>query len=151
MRLRLERDVSRFAATIGRLFVDDVFECFILEDAIREQPGKPVALWKVKGRTAIPAGTYAVVITESARFRRPLPLLVDVPGFSGIRIHSGNTHEDTEGCLIPGRARGVATVKESGVAFRALFAKLEAAIAAGEQIHISIVNPALEASLARAA
>ena len=79
------------------------------------------------GATAIPCGTYGVKLTHSPRFQRILPLLVDVPGFSGVRIHPGNTIADTEGCLLPGRIKHGESVKESRVAFHALLAKLEAA------------------------
>lgn len=156
MQLELRRDASRFGATLGRLYVDGRFECYVLEDVVRERPGVAVSAWKRPGETAIPVGTYRVVITPSARFGRRLPLLVDVPGFAGVRIHPGNTAADTEGCLLPGRTRGVATVGESRVAFAALFAKLEAALeaalAVGAAVSIAISNSADEgAALERAA
>ena len=141
MNLRLEREASRFNATVGRLLIDGQFECYVLEDTVRERPGVAVATWKIDKQTAIPAGTYRVVITWSTRFKRNLPLLVDVPGFSGIRIHSGNTHENTEGCLLPGRTRGTSTVGESVLAFDALYVKLVTALLAGEYVSITIVNP----------
>lgn len=144
MRLTLYREPSIADATLGVLFVDFHWECFVLEDQIREpleHRGLLVRDWKVAGNTAIPAGLYRIVITHSARFGRRLPLLEDVPGFSGIRIHPGNTIADTEGCLLPGRLRAAGRVGESRVAFDRLFAKLEAAIARGEEAWIAIVNP----------
>ncbi len=69
-----------------------------MEDKVRDLTKEK----KVPGKTAIPAGTYKVALTYSARFKRMLPLLLDVPYFTGIRIHAGNTHEDTEGCLLLG-------------------------------------------------
>jgi hypothetical protein len=138
MMLRLVREPSADGATLGVLFVNGRFECFVLEDTVREQAGQPVSTWKIAGRSAIPAGRYEVVVTMSARFGRRLPLLVDVPGFAGIRIHPGNTSEDTEGCLLPGRLRAAARVGESRVAFDNLFRQLEAALGRGERCWLSI-------------
>ena len=131
MKLRLERRPSAFGATIGELFVDSVPECFTCEDVVREV--------KIHGETAIPAGTYNVVITPSNRFKRDLPLLEDVPGFAGIRIHPGNTAADTEGCILPGRTHTDRTVGESKAAFNALFAKIQQALQDGDEITIEIV------------
>jgi len=105
MNLRLIREPSRRGATLGVLFVDDVFFCFTLEDQLRERAGAPVPAWKVAGQTAIPAGRYRVVLTKSQRFQKVLPLLESVPGFAGIRIHAGNVHADTEGCPLIGLER----------------------------------------------
>lgn len=141
MTLRVVREPSVAGATLSVWFVNGHFECFGLEDQIREQEGQPVARWKVPRATAIPAGRYQVTITDSARFRRRLPLLHAVPGFSGIRIHPGNTIEDTEGCLLPGRLRAAQRVGESRIAFDRLFGKLEAALAAGEDVVAWLENP----------
>lgn len=133
MQLRLIREPSRLGATLGVLFVDGVFECFTLEDVVR-------AGEKVDGQTAIPAGRYQVVITFSNRFQRPLPLLVNVPGFERIRIHAGNTDADTEGCILVGADRGLNAVLQSRLAFADLFPKLETALKAG-RCTITIENP----------
>ena len=120
MKLTLLREPTIGASTFGVLFVDGRFECFTLEDALREGP-------KVHGETAIPAGTYGVQVTFSPRFRRRLPLLLGVPGFEGIRIHPGNHHEDTEGCILVGLRRHVEgrAVLESRIAMAPLQLKLE--------------------------
>lgn len=136
MKLTLIREPSTADATFGVLFVDGRFECFTLEDIIR-QPGE-----KVFGATAIPEGTYRVIVSMSPRFRRRLPLLLSVPGFDGIRIHPGNHPRETEGCILVGLRRSVASseVLESRLAFNPLLEKLEAASAAGE-VWLTIINP----------
>lgn len=125
MNLTLERVQFSDSFTIGRLFVDGEPRCWVCEDAVREVPGRPVSEWKVYGQTAIPYGTYKIAITMSQRFGRPLPLLLDVPGFSGVRIHPGNTAKDTEGCLLPGLDRLTNGVGRSRIAFDQLFADME--------------------------
>lgn len=138
MKLTLERLQRDPDVTIGALSVDGDFECWICEDPVREVPGQPVSAWKIKGQTAIPAGTYRIDITASARFKRDLPLLLAVPGFDGIRIHPGNTAADTEGCLLPGVMRLAKSVGQSRVAFNALFAKLRVAHIKREPITIEV-------------
>lgn len=134
MNLRLIREpTSPEGATLGILCVNGVFECWTLEDAVREAKVVP-------GGTAIPAGRYKVIVTESLRFQRRLPLLLSVPGFTGIRIHAGNTTADTEGCILPGTTRVPNMVKNSRVAFQRLFERIEAALAQGEAVWIEIEN-----------
>jgi hypothetical protein len=117
--------------------VDGEFECFILEDRLR-----PTGI-KVPGETAIPQGRYEIQHTYSPRFRRNLPLLINVPGFEGIRIHPGNKAVDTEGCLLPGQTAGPrAMVGNSVLAFNALNDKIVKAIAGGNRVYITILNPA---------
>ena len=84
MELRLVRETFTAVSTIGRLMVDGLFDSYTLEDVVRDGP-------KIPGRTAIPYGRYQVIIDYSNRFKRPMPLLLNVPGFTGIRIHQGNT------------------------------------------------------------
>ena len=76
--------------------------CYTCEDVVREGPGRPVAEWKVYGRTAIPSGIYRVLMTYWAKAGRDVPWLQDVPGFTGILIHRGSTDADTEGCILVG-------------------------------------------------
>lgn len=138
MNLRLIREPSKDGCTLGSLYIDGHWQCWTLEDPIREIPGQPVSAWKVKGDTAIPAGRYRVIRSRSPRFGKVLPLLEHVPGFDGIRIHAGNRSADTEGCLLPGRARGTGMVMESRLAFEALDAKIRAATG---DVWIEIENP----------
>lgn len=120
MNLKLVRRTLTEQSTIGTLSINGVFECFTLEDRVR-----PV---KIHGATAIPPGIYEIAITFSDRFQKPLPLLLNVPNFSGIRIHPGNTAADTEGCILVGTTERKNFIGNSRVAFKALFAKLEAAL-----------------------
>jgi hypothetical protein len=87
--------------------------CFTLEDTVREI--------KIPGKTAIPEGKYQIIINESKRFKRLMPLLLNVPNFEGIRIHWGNTSEDTEGCILVGLSRSPDFVGQSRLAFNRLF------------------------------
>lgn len=121
MRLVLQRGISTSQSTPGKLFVDGKFECHTLEDVVRPAGAK------VYGKTAIPAGSYAVLLTESPRFKRVLPYLANVPNFEGIRIHPGNKAEDTDGCILVGDAPAPDWLGQSKVAFDRLFAKLQAA------------------------
>jgi hypothetical protein len=107
-------------STIGALRFGD-FSCFTLEDRVRE-PGI-----KVQDKTAIPAGRYKVVVDFSQRFQRRMPLLLDVPMFTGIRIHSGNTAADTRGCILVGEWRAPDWLGDSRKAFIKLFPLIEGA------------------------
>ena len=129
MKLELKRLKFGEDYTIGRLTLDGRFLCYTLEDKVREVIGEPVAAWKVQDKTAIPVGVYPVIITMSARFKIRLPLLMDVPGFSGIRIHTGNTSKDTEGCILVGSTWDGSSgwIGSSKVAFSLLFPILDQA------------------------
>ena len=88
--------------TIGQLYLDGEFFCFTLEDVVREVAGQPVEKWKIPNETAIPTGTYEITLENSPRFGPDTLTIKNVPGFSGIRMHEGNTDKDTEGCIILG-------------------------------------------------
>jgi hypothetical protein len=134
MRLTLTR-TQRFArATIGELAIEGQFECFTLEDVVR------AAGIKVPGATAIPEGDYPVQITWSPRFKTRMPLLLGVPGFEGIRIHPGNTDQDTEGCILVGQDVQDGALFRSRPAYNNLFTKLDLALQAGESVRIDVVN-----------
>lgn len=94
---------------------------------------------KVVGLTAIPEGTYPVVITRSPKFKKWLPLLVGVPNFEGIRIHSGNTAKDTQGCILVGENTQVGRVNYSCAWLIRLKDKIVEAKAKGEAVWITIV------------
>ena len=132
MQLLLERLQLDADLTIGSLSIDGDWECWTLEDVVRA-PGV-----KVKGATAIPAGTYRVDITFSNRFQQPMPLLLNVPMFEGIRIHAGNTAADTEGCILVGQDRLARSIGRSRKAYAALFTKLREAKARARSITIEV-------------
>lgn len=138
MRLELVRSTFGENTTTGDLYADGVWECFCLEDRVRP------AGEKVPGETAIPEGVYPLIVTPSPRFKRRLPLLVNVPGFDGIRIHPGNSHKDTEGCILVGEGVNQFSAEplltKSVSAFNRLFEMIEEALAAGESITVSVRN-----------
>lgn len=125
MELRVDREPSDDKSTIGALYIDGVFECWTLEDPVRE--------FKIFAQTAIPAGRYKVIIDQSVHFKNAfLPHILDVPNFSGVRIHIGNTDSDTEGCILIGQTRGTDFIGMSGAAMAAFFPKLQAGLLAGD-------------------
>jgi hypothetical protein len=132
--LELTRTWYTAASTIGELTIDGKFECYILEDADRLRKRRK----KEYGKTAIPRGTYEIRLTYSPRFKKKLPLLANVPGFTGIRIHAGNTAEDTEGCLLPGLTRSENFVGQSKRALGKLIKQLERAEREGKRIIIKV-------------
>ena len=131
MDIKVTRNVFTEESTLGEMTVGGVHECFTLEDRARQGP-------KIPGATAIPMGTYRVIIDHSNRFGRYMPHILDVPGFEGIRIHSGNVAADTEGCILLGTQKARDRIVDSRAAFAAFFAKLSAALANGEAVAITI-------------
>jgi len=126
--------------TIGELRVDGEFCCFTLEDKYREVVGSPVKTWKVAGSTAIPVGKYEVVIDFSPRFQRSMPHILEVPGFTGVRIHCGNDSGDVCGCLCVGRQRYKDSVGESRLAYQDLLTLIAGAVKDKEKVEIYIRN-----------
>ncbi len=116
MKLTLKRIALRPTYTIGKLYIDDAYFCDTLEDTVRDanKSGKfDNGEQKIKGKTAIPYGTYEIKWTYSPRFKKYTPQLMNVPSFEGIRVHAGNTSADTEGCLILGENKQVGKVLNS--------------------------------------
>jgi len=140
MQLVVKRQPSGPTFTHGDLFIDGQFQCHTLEDVVREQPGVPVSQWKVAGKTAMPTGTYRVVIDMSTRFKRMMLHVLEVPGFEGIRVHSGNTDADTEGCLLLGMVRTATGLEQSKVAVAAVEAIVGNALARGEPVTITVAS-----------
>lgn len=142
MNLRLVRQIFTAQSTIGQLYVNGTFQCWTLEDIDREltsdMPPDMIAGVKVHGRTAIPRGTYRVVVDYSQKYERNMPRLLSVPGFTGIRIHSGNNQFHTEGCILVGVSHGENEIYNSRQAYRALFNRINPAHVTGETIFISV-------------
>lgn len=130
MKLQLKRKIFTPKSTIGELFIDGVFFCYTLEDVDRglnqSDNIATIMVKKVFGVTAIPAGTYSVIVDMSNRFKKLMPLIKDVKGFAGVRIHTGNYPEQTEGCLLVGTQYGPDKVIDSRTAYNALFERLTA-------------------------
>lgn len=129
MELQLNRIAKKDTYTIGKLYIDGVYFCDTLEDKDRglkdSMSVSEIQKLKVYGETAIPIGTYTITITYSSKFRKMLPLIHNVKGFSGIRIHSGNTEKDTLGCIIVGQNKVKGKVINSIDTFNKLFTKLK--------------------------
>ena len=126
--------------TVSRCEIDGQFVCYVLEDVVREVIGKPVSEWKIYSKTAIPVGMYNVLMTYSPHFERVLPLLENVPGFSGVRIHPGNNESDTEGCLLPGLLIGAGgeSVERSRDAYLILVSKIKPVLDVGGTVTLTI-------------
>ncbi len=151
MELILERIAKRKTYTIGRLYIreqvmdeycpgtEDRYFCDTLEPTWRDYAN---GAYKVKGRSAIPEGRYAVVISFSPKFKAWLPILLGGPEFNrkwqGIRIHAGNCSEDTEGCILVGKNREVGNVLDSRIWVYRLKQKIVEAKGRGEAVWITI-------------
>jgi hypothetical protein len=142
MEIKVVREQYRPGCTIGRMYLDGVFECFTLEDGIRTN--------KVYGETAIPAGSYPVIVNYSPRFKVSLPLIRNVPNFEGVRIHPGNTPANTLGCILVGRnwKQGTEEITASRLAFEPLKRKIVEAIARGEEVQLRVVQEGAPLELA---
>jgi hypothetical protein len=151
MELILERIAKRKTYTIGRLFIreqvmdeyrpgyEDHYFCDTLEPTWRDYAN---GAYKVKGRSAIPEGRYAVVISYSPKFKQWLPILLGGPEFNrtwqGIRIHAGNTSEDTEGCILVGKNKLVGQVVDSRIWLHRLKQKIVEAKGRGEAVWLTV-------------
>lgn len=145
MNVLLERIAHKDTYTIGRLYINGVYQCDTLEDADRglceNMSEAEIATRKIRGQTAIPTGEYRIDMrTVSPRFKRMLPRLIAVKGFQGVLIHSGNTSADTEGCILVGENRKVGMLLNSKATLDKLFARMKKAQADGEEIKLLITR-----------
>ena len=128
MTLTLDRKYKLPTYTIGKLYIDGEYFCDTLEDKDRGltdgMPVSEISKIKIKKETAIPTGTYKVTITYSNRFKKNMPLINDVKGFEGIRIHNGNNSQDTEGCVLVGFNKVKGNVINSRDTYNKLFSIL---------------------------
>ena len=135
MKLTLNRIALRQTYTIGKLYIDGKYFCDTLEDKIRDtnKSGKfDNGEEKIKGKTAIPYGTYEIKWTYSPRFKKYTPQLMNVPSFEGIRIHSGNSSTDTEGCLLLGENKKVGMVLNSRATINKFYPLIKKACSKGK-------------------
>ena len=142
MLIEVKRLYKKADYTIGKMYIDGEYFCDTLEDTDRglKQEYSLAELKEMKeyGKTAIPTGRYQISYTYSARFKKHLPLLLQVPAFEGVRIHSGNTHKDTEGCILLGENKAVGKVLNSRKTMDEFLRILKPAIEACEDIWIKI-------------
>lgn len=150
MKLILKRTHRAETYTIGKLFIDNQYFCDTLEDKdrglISSMPLEQINKIKIKGITAIPTGTYKITLDiVSPKFSKykqyqaingKLPRLIDVPGYEGILIHIGNTHVDTDGCVLVGKNDVVGKVTNSTYWFNELYKKLQSAT---DEIEITVM------------
>ncbi len=152
MQITVDRIAKRDTYTIGRLYLNGIKFCDVLEDTDRglsaDMPLADIQKIKVHGKTAIPTGTYKVTLdVVSPKFSKykqyafckgKLPRLLNVPGYEGILIHIGNTANDTDGCLLVGVNNVVGKVTNSIATFKSLYDKLLEAVNNNEEITITI-------------
>lgn len=143
MEIQVNRIARKDGYTIGRMSLNGEYFCDTLEDTDRGL-NSTMALDEIlskkrKGITAIPTGKYDVILTFSPRFKRVLPLLLSVKGYEGVRIHAGNTAEDTEGCLLVGENKEKGKVLNSRATLEKLMPILLECEKRKEKISITIV------------
>lgn len=139
MEISVKRIIFNDDATIGKISMPD-FSCYSLEPTMREEKGVPVEQWKVADKTAIPVGRYRLTYTWSPHFNRPMPLVNDVPGFSAVRVHWGNSARDTDACTLTGVTHGDDDVEQSRAAFERFDAIVKPAVDSGEEVYITYSN-----------
>lgn len=153
MKILVKRVAKKEKYTIGKMYVDDVYVCDTIEDKDRgltqNTPLNDIKKKKVYGQTAIPSGTYNITLdVVSTKFgQKPyfkelcggkLPRLMNVPGFDGVLIHTGNDEDDSYGCIIVGYNKVKGKVIESRKAFEKLYPILKQASNKKEKITIQI-------------
>lgn len=137
MLIEVKRHWYTPTTSTAQFFIDQIEYGFTLEDAAR---ARGVKIPKV---TAIPSGTYPLIFDESTRFKCLMPHILNVPQFEGIRIHCGNTEEDTEGCLLVGLERAKDSVKQSKLMWERILPVLKTAFDRHEPIKICITDEPL--------
>ena len=128
--------------TLGEWRIDGQFFCYTLEDIVREIPGVPVAQWKIMHETAIPRGRYRLSLVASPKFGPDSILVNDVPGYTGILVHSGLNEDHTSGCILVGdridRTTGtISGGKNRGVLLE-LKRRIKRALTQGEAVWLTI-------------
>lgn len=132
MHLTLQRQFLKDDRTLGELLLDGQHFAWTLEDAVRDR--------KIPNETAIPEGVYEVVVTYSNRFKKPLPLLLKVPNFEGVRFHGGNGPDDTEGCILIGEQRDEERIWKCAGVVSGLTFRVRNAMTMGK-VFCEVLNP----------
>lgn len=142
MDIVVERKYKKPTYTISPLFIDGERFCEVIEDKDRglddSMSVDEILVRKVYGETAIPTGTYNVIMSMSQKYKKRMPEIQNVKGYSGIRIHSGNTEKDSLGCLILGKNTQPGMVTQSRATCNAFYEKIEKALKKGEKVTITI-------------
>lgn len=129
MRLTLKRIANKKTYCIGKLYINGKYFCDTLEDVDRgldsTMTEEDIKKIKVKSETAIPTGIYKIILNYSPKFKKVMPLITNVKGYSGVRIHTGNSAKDTEGCLLVGKNTIVGRLTDSRKMYDALFKRLQ--------------------------
>lgn len=144
MRVTLKRIAFKDKYTIGRIYINDRYFCDALEDKDRGlydwQSEGYILEKKIKHETAIPYGMYKLLWSYSPKYKRMMPEITGVKGFSGIRIHSGNTQDDTSGCILLGFNKKVGMVLDSRKTCKKFDAIIEECHKRGEPITFEITK-----------
>lgn len=143
MVIRIDRQWKKAEYTISRVFINgNYYGCNALEDTdrglLQSMQLSELQRRKIKGKTAIPRGYYDVRITYSQKYKRMMPLVVDVPAFSGIRLHSGNSAKDTEGCILFGKNDKVGWISDSRYWTNKIYNEIERALNRGEKVTLIV-------------
>ncbi len=151
MKITVKREFFSDTETLGTMFINDKFFCYTLEDYDRKlkqnQSSSEIAHKKIYGKTAIASGDYRVILSISNRFKRLMPEILNVKGFAGIRIHGGNTHLNTDGCVLVAKNRFVDKLSTfgkirnwiQGTMEGQLTREIQKAIDANEMVTLSII------------
>ena len=145
MKIKIYRYNKAIDHSNGLMIIDNVFECYTLEDEFRTK--------KVYGETRIPEGVYKIALRTEGGFHqryakkygswhKGMLHILDVPGFEYILIHKGNNDDDTAGCLLVGEGNvgGANWVSGSAQAYGKLYPKIRNAIEAGEEVTIEFID-----------
>lgn len=141
MQLHVIRTTFTDQSSVGELYLNGAFYCYTLEDVDRDLradlPLDAIRARKIFAQTAIPTGNYEIILNWSNRFQKQMPLLLRVPGWEGVRIHSGNYPHQTEGCILLGKTKLDNMVGVSNKTFEAFMVEMRRATKR-EKIHIEI-------------
>ncbi len=131
MELKLKRTIHTGKTTTGELWLNGRFECWTLEapdrDLHQHLPLVEITRRKLLMTTAIPTGQYEMTLNWSNRWKMYMPLVMDVPGFAGVRLYADHVAASTDGCILLGCSTGQNNVYNSRMALRNLLAKLKGA------------------------